>query len=54
MKIPKIFVDRYALDFLIILEQRSKENHLFSRQMRSSQAEATQNYPEQSVGSYRS
>ena len=54
MKIPKIFVDRYALDFLIILEQRSKKNHLFSRQMRSSQAEATQNYPEQSVGSYRS
>jgi hypothetical protein len=54
LKIPKIFVDRYALDFLTVLEQRSKENHLFPRQMRSSQAVAMQNYPEQSAGSYRS
>jgi hypothetical protein len=43
-------VDRYALDFPIVLEQRSKENHLFPRQMRSSQAEVMQNYPEQSAG----
>jgi hypothetical protein len=34
MKIPKIFVDRYALDFSIVVEQRSKENPLFPRQMR--------------------
>jgi hypothetical protein len=40
MKISKIFVNRYALDFSIVLVQRSRGNHLFPRQMLSRHAEA--------------
>jgi hypothetical protein len=50
IKIPMIFVDRYALDFSIVLEQLSRENHLLPRQMRSRHAEAVSTNTEQSVG----
>jgi hypothetical protein len=38
-------VDRDALDFSIVLEQHSKENHLFPRQMLYSQADAPATSP---------